>query len=44
MTSPSPDPEIDPMPDCVLRDALALLGPHREQVEPLLRAADEAEE
>lgn len=38
----APDP--DPMPDHVLQDVLALLEPHREQVEPLLRAADEANE
>lgn len=34
----------DPMPDHVLADVLALLEPHREQLEPMLRAAVEAED
>ncbi|MFF4417468.1 hypothetical protein ACFYY8_33505 [Streptosporangium sp. NPDC001559] len=33
-------PDDDPMPDSVLQDALAVLEPYREQVEPLLRAAE----
>ncbi|MER7131326.1 hypothetical protein [Streptosporangium saharense] len=33
----------DPMPDHVLQDALTVLEPYREQVEPLLRAAAKAD-
>ncbi|MFF4417119.1 hypothetical protein ACFYY8_31750 [Streptosporangium sp. NPDC001559] len=33
-------PDDDPMPDHVLQDALVVLEPHREEVEPLLRAAE----
>ncbi|MGI5157268.1 hypothetical protein [Microbispora sp. CA-102843] len=44
MTSSSPEPEIDPIPDRVLGEVLATLEPHREQLEPLPRAAAEAED
>ncbi|MFC3986775.1 hypothetical protein [Streptosporangium jomthongense] len=33
-------PDDDPMPNHVLRDSLTVLEPYREQVEPLLRAAE----
>jgi len=39
MTSPEPPPPDD-VPDWVLQRTRALLDPHREVLEPLLRAAD----
>ncbi|MFC3986408.1 hypothetical protein [Streptosporangium jomthongense] len=36
-------PHDDPMPDSVLQNVLAVLEPHRDRLEPLLRAAAEAE-
>ncbi|GAA3039682.1 hypothetical protein [Streptosporangium longisporum] len=39
MTSPLPDLPDDPMPDWALDRVLETLGPHREVLEPLLRAA-----
>lgn len=44
MTSPdlpSP-PDDDPVPDWVLQQTRELLDPHREVLEPLLRAAADA--
>jgi len=36
----SPEPPDDPMPDWVLQRTRELLDPHRERLEPILRAAD----
>jgi len=41
MTSPDL-PDDDPVPDWVLRRTRELLDPHREQLEPILRAAEAA--
>lgn len=40
MTSPDLPPPDDPVPDWVLQRTRELLDPHREQLEPILRAAD----
>jgi len=43
MTSPPPDlpsPDDDPVPDVVLQRTRELLDPYREQLQPILRAAD----
>ncbi|WP_436759310.1 hypothetical protein [Streptosporangium sp. V21-05] len=43
MTSPDlPSPPDDPVPDWVLQRGRELLDPHREVLEPLLRAAADA--